>query len=46
MSSGKLGHFVGLIVALAVVFGGISDGAVTADSTSAEVLNVLNWEWD
>ncbi|MDI6098584.1 hypothetical protein QLQ12_08215 [Actinoplanes sp. NEAU-A12] len=45
MSSRKLGHFVGLVFALAVVFGGVSEGMVTTDSSQAEVLNILNWDW-
>lgn len=45
MSAGKLGRFAGLVLALAIVFGGLSDGSMSVDSSQAEVLNILNWEW-
>ncbi|MFC4065651.1 hypothetical protein [Actinoplanes subglobosus] len=45
MSKRKLGRFAGLVFALAVAFGVIGTGTVSAESTQAEVLNIVNWEW-
>jgi hypothetical protein len=45
MSARKLGRFAGLVLALAVVFGGVGIGSFAADDATAAVLNTTNFEW-
>ncbi|MFC6561930.1 hypothetical protein [Actinoplanes utahensis] len=45
MSARKLGRFAGLLLALAIAFGGLSDVASGPESTQAEVLRTQVWEW-
>ncbi|MEV4274669.1 hypothetical protein [Actinoplanes xinjiangensis] len=45
MSARKLSRFAGVVLALAVVFGGVGLGAAVAQDTSAAVMNTTNLEW-
>jgi hypothetical protein len=45
MSARKLSRFAGVVLALAVVFGGVGLGAAATESTTASVLNTTNLEW-
>jgi hypothetical protein len=49
MRAKKPGRFVGLVVLLAVMFGGVNVGSVAADKTASLAiikLSTTNWEWE
>jgi hypothetical protein len=50
MSAGKRGRWLGLLFALAVIFGGVGAAASTDDGaaarTDATLMSSLTWDWD
>ncbi|MDR6323636.1 hypothetical protein [Actinoplanes couchii] len=46
MSAKKLGRFAGLVLALAVVFGGVSIGATTTESSTASARLTSSLDWN
>jgi hypothetical protein len=50
MSAGKRGRIVGLLFALAVIFGGVGAAVAVDDPGSARsdaiLMSNLNWDWE